>query len=409
MLDAQQTAPAPQYTPPPATCPPASRPRQTRPGGVLILTTATGGGHDSVAVALQEALHELAPEVGVRILDPFAGQAGNGPFSPGRWYDATVAHAPWLWGLFYHATNNRQAVWLGMAAGALLWARRLSAVIETERPAFVVAVHPLCARLAADVLRSIPTPPPLHCAVTDPITIHRCWACTAVDMFYVATSEARDALVALGVSHDRLALTGLPVRAAFTRAPCPPPDGTLPHVLLLGGGHPSRRLETIAHALADSRLPMRLVIVCGRNTRLRRRLTEALGARASVLGWRDDIAALVRWSSVVIARGGPTTLVEALSQARPVLIYQVLPGQEAGNVALVTRASAGGYLPDVDALVRAVTAHATAGFTGNAAHAGWWGGSAQRIATRLLAAHTETPAALTGRPGGLVNAGVAQE
>ena len=48
--------------------------RRRRPtGGVLILTTSTGGGHDSVAVALREALHALAPEVGVRILDPFAG------------------------------------------------------------------------------------------------------------------------------------------------------------------------------------------------------------------------------------------------------------------------------------------------------------------------------------------------
>src|SRR5436309_1627471 len=79
---------------------------QPRPRGVLILTSSTGAGHDSVAAALQEAVHELAPEVGVRVLDPFAGKGDDGPLSPGRWYGATVAHAPWLWGLCYHATNN---------------------------------------------------------------------------------------------------------------------------------------------------------------------------------------------------------------------------------------------------------------------------------------------------------------
>jgi UDP-N-acetylglucosamine:LPS N-acetylglucosamine transferase len=362
-----------------------------------------------VAVALQEALHELAPEIGVRILDPFAGQAGNGPLSPGRWYDATIAHAPWLWGLFYHATNNRWAVRLGMAAGALLWARRLSAVIESERPTLIVGVHPLCARLTADVLHSMPTAPPLHCVVTDPITIHRCWACAAVDMFYVATPEARDALAALDIPLARLHVTGLPVRAAFAQAPVPPPGDTVPHVLLLGGGHPSRRLETIARALATSRLPMRLVIVCGRNAHLRKRLARALDTRATVLGWHDDIAALVRWSNVVIARGGPTTLVEALSQARPVLIYQVLPGQEAGNVALVTHAGAGCYLPDVDALVRAIAAHTDGGFTGNAAQAAWWGSAARRVAARLLAAQTETPVVLDGRLDILTNVDAAQE
>src|SRR5436305_14812693 len=106
---------------------------------ILILTASTGGGHDSVAVALQEALGALAPEVGVRVLDPLSGRIRNGPLSAGRWYDATVAHAPWLWGLFYHATNNAWAVRLGLAAGALLWARRLRSALQTARPGLVVA------------------------------------------------------------------------------------------------------------------------------------------------------------------------------------------------------------------------------------------------------------------------------
>src|SRR5713226_63367 len=64
---------------------------------VLILTSSTGVGHDSVATALQEAIQAMAPEVGVRVLDPLSGRNGSGPMSPGRWYDAVVAHAPWLW------------------------------------------------------------------------------------------------------------------------------------------------------------------------------------------------------------------------------------------------------------------------------------------------------------------------
>ena len=52
----------------------------------------------------------------VRILDPLSGKRSDGPLSPGRWYDAMVAHAPWLWGLCYHATNNAQTIRLGMAA-----------------------------------------------------------------------------------------------------------------------------------------------------------------------------------------------------------------------------------------------------------------------------------------------------
>lgn len=358
-----------------------------RPRDILILTSATGAGHDSVAAALQEALHELAPEIGVRILDPLSGGSSDGPLSPGRWYDATVAHAPWLWGLCYHATNNAWAVKLGMTAGALLWAGRLRSAIETERPGIIVSVHPLCTRLAAAILDTVSAAPPLHCVVSDLVTIHRCWASEGVDTFHVATSDACDALVAMGIPGDRIRLTGLPLRTSFTRTPRAPAEGVPLRVLLLGGGRPSRRIEKIVHALLASPLPLRLVVVCGRNTRLRRRLTQAVGARATVLGWCDDIAALMRWSNVVITKGGPTTLAEALSQARPVVIHQVLPGQEVGNVALVTRTGAGRYIPDTQALVRGDALYAQPKVS--TAHAAWWGSAARRVATCILAAHAD--------------------
>lgn len=362
---------------------------------VLILTTSTGGGHDSVALALQDAIHARAPAASVRILDPLSGRVRHGPLSLGRWYDATVAHAPWVWGLFYHATNNSGAVRLGMAVGARLWARRLRSAIQTERPHMVVSVHPLCTHLAAAVLQTVPDAPPLHCVVTDLVTIHRCWTCAAVDAFYVATSEARDALIAMGICRERVHVTGLPVRASFAQPPHAPPDAAIPRVLLLGGGCPSRRVEKIARALVASRRPVRLVVVCGRNARLRRRLSRALDARATVLGWCEDIAALMRWSSVVIARGGPTTLAEAVSQARPVMIYQALPGQEGGNAALVERTGAGRYIPDVDILVHAVATCPCAQPAATATQAAWWGGAAQRVVARLLRAATCPAAALS--------------
>lgn len=360
---------------------------------VLILTTSTGGGHDSVAVALQEALQAQAPEARVRILDPLSGTLRQGPLSPGRWYDAMVTWAPSAWGLFYQATNNAGAVRLGMAAGALLWARRLRVVIQTERPSLVLSVHPLCTQLAAGVFSALPTAPPLHCVVTDLVTIHRCWACAAVEAFYVATAEARDALIAMGIPCEHIHVSGLPLRASFAQAPRVPVGHVTPHVLVLGGGCPSRRLEQVARALVATRLPLQIIVVCGRNTRLRRRLARAVGAHATVLGWHDDVAALMRWSSVVVTRGGPTTVAEALSQARPMVIYQALSGQEDGNVALVTSTGSGCYVPDVDALVRAVTTYLGIRPAGCTAQALWWGSAAHRVVARLVMARTGASAA----------------
>lgn len=373
------------------------RAQQARGRDIVILTASTGCGHDSVAAALQHVLNEGAPDISVWVMDPLSVTDFARLLSAGRWYDAMAAHAPWLWGLCYHATNNEWACRIGMAAGARLWARRLRTTIETEQPSIVVSVHPLCTRLAADVLCSLPEPPSLHCVVTDLVTVHRCWASTAVDAYYVATADAHDTLVRMGIPSHHVQVTGLPLREAFTQAPEAPAADECPRVFLFGGGRAGRWVHKVACALVDAGVPLQLVVVCGRNDRLRRRLQRAVGTRATVLGWHDDIAAMMRWSSLVITKAGPTAVAEALSQARPVVITHTLPGQEAGNVTLVARLRAGCRPPSIAAVVRLVAAGPRAWPTGALEHAAWWGGASGRVARCLLAAHGDLSVAVPVR------------
>jgi 1,2-diacylglycerol 3-beta-galactosyltransferase len=359
--------------------------RETQRDDILIVSGSTGAGHDTVAMALVEAIHQQAPETCASVFDALSALGGYTPLSPGRWYDTIVDHSPWLWRTLYRVTNREWAVQYGMAAGALLWARRFRATLLARRPRLVVSVHPLATRLAASVLRTMPNPPPLHCVVTDLVTIHRSWTCAAVERYYVATADAFQALNAAGIHGERIQVTGLPLRGSFAPPPTPPRQAALSHVLLLGGGRPSHHLERVAYTLARSNSPLDLVVVCGHNWRLQQRLTRTLGQRATVLGWRNDVAALMRWSDVVITKGGPTTVAEALSQARPVVIFQALEDQETGNVALVERLGSGRYIPNVETLTRAITAPAAAVPSGEAALAAWWGSAAERVAARLLA------------------------
>jgi UDP-N-acetylglucosamine:LPS N-acetylglucosamine transferase/quercetin dioxygenase-like cupin family protein len=370
---------------------------------ILILTASTGAGHDTVAIALQQAIHVLAPEIRVRVVDALSAERDGGLLSPERWYDAMVEYAPRLWGLIYRATDAEWAVTRGMAAGELLWAERLRNTLRTARPGIIVSVHPLCTRLAAAVLRTMPNAPPLHCVVTDLVTVHRCWASDAVRRYYVATSDASEALIALGIPHERIQVTGLPLRASFVAPPHAQPKDTVARVLLLGGGRASRRTENAARALAGSDSPLHLVVVCGHNTRLQQRLNHDLGARAAVFGWRDDIAALMRWSSVVVTKGGPTTVVEAMSQSRPVVIYEALEDQETGNVAFAERSGSGCYVQDVDALAHAVGARSRTFPADDSAQALWLGSAAQRVAAGILTVLREPSVALPDAvdpPGG---------
>jgi UDP-N-acetylglucosamine:LPS N-acetylglucosamine transferase len=364
----------------------------------LVLTAGTGAGHDSTAEALAGALQATLPAVRVRTYNALRRGERDALLRADRWYDLAVAHAPRLWGLFYYLTDHAAMVGVGTAAADLLWEQRLRSVLHAERPDLVLSVHPLCARLAARALHDVPGSPPHHCVVTDLVTVHRCWAAPGVAAFYVATSQAAAALVAAGIPAARIHVAGLPVRCGFSGPPAAPPRRPQIAVLLLGGGVATRALERAARTLLASRLPLRLVVVCGRNEHLRRRLAALSHGRATVLGWRDDVAALMRASNVVVTKAGSATLAEAFSQARPVLTYQALPGQEEGNVALLEQEGLGRHVADVDALPTAIVEMCARDAMPCAAErACWWGAAAARVVEHLVAAiavtqpHTNLP------------------
>ena len=73
------------------------------------------------------------------------------------------------------------------------------------------------------------------------------------------------------------------------------------------------------------------VVACGRNEALRARLV-ASGHR-HVMGWVDDMPALIRSCDVVVQNAGGLTTAEALASHVPVLTYRCLPGHGRTNAA----------------------------------------------------------------------------
>jgi UDP-N-acetylglucosamine:LPS N-acetylglucosamine transferase len=95
----------------------------------------------------------------------------------------------------------------------------------------------------------------------------------------------------------------------------------------------------------------------------------------------------MRACDVVVTKAGSATLAEAFSQARPVVTYQALPGQEEGNVALLEREGLGRHVADMAALPAAIArvyAEGTTCVTGERTR--WWAEAAARVAGHLAAA-----------------------
>jgi 1,2-diacylglycerol 3-beta-galactosyltransferase len=350
---------------------------------LLFLIADTGGGHRAGATAVARRIEADRPgEFDIHIVDPVAT---GSPAVLGRTadlYGPLIQHATWLWAALYHATNSRAAVSV-LRRSALRPVRdAVARLITSLTPAAVVSFHPLLNHLAAAAVRAGPSPrTPVITVITDLVDVHAGWACRDVDAVVIPSPGGLDRCRRAGIPAGRCHMLGLPVDSAFAQ---PLPSGGERRalrarlglaenrftVLVCGGADGSGSLDRRARALADAGLDVGLAVICGRNTRARRRLDglhDAAGRPIPVHGFVDDMADWMRAADLVVTKAGPGTIVEALCSGLPMLLTWYVPGQERGNLEWLVDTGAGRYVPGMRQLVDAVAELSAPGSPGLAA------------------------------------------
>jgi processive 1,2-diacylglycerol beta-glucosyltransferase len=182
--------------------------------------------------------------------------------------------------------------------------------------------------------------------VTD-FVAHSQWMPRPVDRYCVAAEEVRNEFVARGIPPDRVVVTGVPVRAEFSRAVDVATareawdlSGDRPTVVAMAGTQGSLgRLPDVVRALLAVERPFQAVVVAGRDERLRARLARlAAGSPVRVVGFVEDVPTLLAAADLLVTKAGGMTLAEATAAEVPLLLYGSLPGQEAGNERFASRA-----------------------------------------------------------------------
>lgn len=114
-------------------------------------------------------------------------------------------------------------------------------------------------------------------------------------------------------------------------------------------------LKTAAEIDASG-LDIALVIVCGRNQRLKADLEARTWQNpAFIYGFIREMPDFMRAADYIVTKAGPGTVAEALNAQLPIILYSKLPGQEDGNVTFVEEEGAGIWAPKPGDAVRALT------------------------------------------------------
>ena len=329
---------------------------------IVFYFSDTGGGHRSAAEAIIEAVHlAYQDRVTTEMVDFFKDYAPP-PFNRvGDMYPYMVK-APRLWGASFHATDGRAQA---RVITSTMWplARQAAKALVRSHPAdLIVTVHPFANSFALKALGN--NRPPFINVVTDMVTTHALWFDKRADLILVPTETARQRALKYNMPEEKVRVVGLPVADKYCK-----PKGrksalrkklgwTLdkPIVLLVGGGEGMGPLGKTAREIDASGLDLGLVVVCGRNQKLKASLeAETWENPVKIYGFTRDMPDFMRASDFIVTKAGPGTVAEALNAELPIILYSKLPGQEDGNVTFVQEEGAGVWAPKPQDVVRALT------------------------------------------------------
>jgi len=201
-----------------------------------------------------------------------------------------------------------------------------------QRPDMVVSLVPNFNRAMFEALRALDPRIPYVTILTDFADYPpRFWIEPQPQHLICGTARAVQQALTLGHTGDRvLRASGMILRPGFYE-PVKLDIGSeragvglrpdLPIGLVLFGGEGSSAMLQIAREIDRAAVPLQLIFICGKNSRLRARL-ESLRTRypKHVVGFTSDIARYMAISDFFIGKAGPGSISEAVAMKLPVIV-----------------------------------------------------------------------------------------
>jgi processive 1,2-diacylglycerol beta-glucosyltransferase len=315
-----------------------------------------GAGHDGAARELRTRLEASGHRVEiVDFLDAVAFHIG--PLL--RWfYQVQLRLMPWSYELSYKMSPVLRAP--AVIVDTWLTRRKLRRAIKEFRPDAIVSVYPLASLVLGRMRRKKSLRVPVVTYLTD-FAVHSLWVHPGVDGHLAVSELSAQAATARGgkdarargpLVGDRFRDVAIDRNAVRTALGLDPRDRA---VLVVAGSWGVGDVVATVEAIGRSG-EFHPITVCGRDERLRAELESR--AYGTVIGWTDDMPALMVAADSLVENAGGLTCMEAFAVGLPVITYLPIAGHGKDNAEMMSRAGVNGYARDeaeLQVLLRAMT------------------------------------------------------
>lgn len=283
----------------------------------------------------------------MEVLDFFASSYPLSNRLLAKAYGFAINRLPSVWKKLYQLGDAGPSG-CGVGLNALM-RRRFERILREKAPDVVISTFPGYSIL-------VPPDPEkrtfqFHTVITDAISVNALWCEGNSDLVFVTDRFTKSVVADLGVKEERIHALGFPIR--YT----PPVDLELPSespakILYLPTTKTSHVAKTLDRLTSwIQRYEAELTVVLGNHaSRLSGPMDKAKsqlsGDQLTVLGWEDNVPALMARHHTVITKAGGASVSEALGAHCPPIINYVVPGQEEGNAELVLKSQCGLQISD---------------------------------------------------------------
>jgi UDP-N-acetylglucosamine:LPS N-acetylglucosamine transferase len=309
---------------------------------IMIVTSATGGGHISLAYSLQEL---FAQDYETHIVDPH-------PHFVHQYYTWAGRHSLKFWGASYKYSDNEKSALRLHHVLTQLVRKQLRICIERVQPQLIVTTHTLISYEIAQVCRRLGQNIPLVFQLSELECVHSTWLTFKNASAYLApTREILAQARTRGIAENRLHLSGFPVRQQFLRdyterrADLLASFGLDPAaftIFLQGGAEGAAGLQRTVKAMLAAQgagRAVQILLAVGTNKPLAQRFSGI--SHVKIVPFTREIAPYMAAADIISGKAGPNFLTEAVMLGKPFLATGFIPGQEQPNLAFLRRHNLG--------------------------------------------------------------------
>ncbi len=312
---------------------------------LLLISVAAGAGHVRAAEAIKKQAEIDHPDWKIEHIDllDYLSVSSKKIFFDS--YGMIVKKVPFLWGLICRIFNRPEITKISdpLVRGLIIFhAQKIINYINAFSPDIIICTHPTATNVITTKENDILKKPNLWTVITD-YKVHLFWI-NKKSKYFVPNNEIKKEFInKYEINSNNIIVSGIPISPVFYKIMDKNENelkekyslDNKPTILVLSGGEGLVKSDKIVKEIMKSKTPLNIIAVAGKNNKLKEKLEDIKSNRNinyQPIGWTNKIEEYMKLADVIITKPGGMTTTECLTLKKNIIIFDPIPGQEAGNV-----------------------------------------------------------------------------